>query len=113
MGGRIASQVVAQGAAVDALALFAYPLHPPASPSKWRDKHLPLIETPTLFCSGTRDNFATPEELRQATSKVPNGRLHLLEAADHGFHVPKSGGRTREDVWQEAVSVLADWLEHL
>ena len=28
MGGRIASQVVAQGTKVDDLALFAYPLHP-------------------------------------------------------------------------------------
>ena len=31
MGGRIASQVVAQGTEVDGLALFAYPLHPPSS----------------------------------------------------------------------------------
>ncbi len=29
MGGRIASWVVADGAGVEALALFAYPLHPP------------------------------------------------------------------------------------
>ncbi len=32
MGGRIASQVVAQGLAVDGLVLFAYPLHPPGQP---------------------------------------------------------------------------------
>ena len=32
MGGRIASHVAAQGAAVDAVALFAYPLHPPGNP---------------------------------------------------------------------------------
>ena len=32
MGGRIASQVVAQGTKVDGLALFAYPLHPPSNP---------------------------------------------------------------------------------
>jgi len=31
MGGRIASHIAAQGVAVDALALFAYPLHPPGS----------------------------------------------------------------------------------
>ncbi|HET9476105.1 MAG TPA: alpha/beta family hydrolase, partial [Dehalococcoidia bacterium] len=34
MGGRIASQVVAQGVEVDALALFAYPLHPPGKPEQ-------------------------------------------------------------------------------
>ena len=34
MGGRIASHVAAQGAAVDAVALFAYALHPPGNPTK-------------------------------------------------------------------------------
>ncbi|MBI2911810.1 MAG: dienelactone hydrolase family protein, partial [Chloroflexi bacterium] len=61
MGGRIASQVAAHGARVDALALFAYPLHPPSDPSRWRDAHLAAVAVPTLFCSGTRDAFATAE----------------------------------------------------
>jgi len=39
MGGRIASQVVAQDVDATALALFAYPLHPPGKPSQWRDEH--------------------------------------------------------------------------
>ena len=49
MGGRIASQVVAQGIQVDGLALFAYPLHPPSNPSKWRDAHLPDIHIRRYF----------------------------------------------------------------
>ena len=61
MGGRIASQIVAQRTTVDGLALFAYPVHSPAKPSKWRDGHLPSLSVPTPFCSGTRDAFATPE----------------------------------------------------
>ena len=113
MGGRIASQVVAKGTKVDALALFAYPLHPPGREYQVRDKHLPQIIGPTLFCSGTRDAFATPDELRAASSKVPGSRLHLLEAADHGFATLKSSGRTREDVWREATSVLIEWLNSL
>jgi predicted alpha/beta-hydrolase family hydrolase len=36
MGGRIASQVVAQGGEADALALFAYPLHPSGRPLQLR-----------------------------------------------------------------------------
>ena len=112
-GGRIASQVVAQGEAVDALALFAYPLRPPYSPSQWRDAHFPKINVPTLFCSGTRDAFATPEEIRSAASKVSMSKLHLLEGADHGFAALKSSGRTREEVWEEAVRVLAEWLDTL
>ena len=110
MGGRIASQVVAQGTEVDALALFAYPLHHPASPSEWRDEHLPAIGVPTLFCSGTRDAFATPDELHSAASRVPRSKVHLLDGADHGFAVTKASGRTRGDVWSEAVAALVDWL---
>lgn len=113
MGGRIASQVAPQVAGVDALALFAYPLRPPYDPSKLRDGHLASLVVPTLFCSGTRDSFGTPEELREAVAKVPNARLHLLEGADHGFSVAKSSGRTRQAVWEEAVDQLLDWVQTL
>ena len=110
MGGRIASHVAAQGAAVDALALFAYPLHPPGNPTKSRDQHLPRIAVPALFCSGTRDAFATPEELAAVAATVPKETVHRLEGADHGFAVLKSTGRTREDVWSEATGFLLSWL---
>lgn len=110
MGGRIASQVVAQGCRVDGLALFAYPLSPPGNPSKRRDEHLPRVDVPTLFCSGTRDNFAGPDQLKEAAALVPRSTVHLLDGADHGFAVLKSSGRTREDVWSEAAGHLLDWL---
>ena len=113
MGGRIASQVVAQGAQVGGLALFAYPLHPAGRVSDLRDKHLPSITVPTLFCSGTRDAFGTPEELTTAAGLIAGSRVHFLEGADHGFSVPKSSGRTREDIWDEAVSAMSDWLQGL
>jgi predicted alpha/beta-hydrolase family hydrolase len=111
MGGRIASHVAAQGTAVDALALFAYPLHPPGHPTKSRDLHLPEITSPTLFCSGTRDEFATPEELATAAATVPRATVHTLEGADHGFSVLKSSGRSRDDVWGEVTDFLLSWLE--
>ena len=113
MGGRIASQVVAQGTVVDGLALFAYPLHPPSSPEKRRDGHLPNINVPTLFCSGTRDPFATAEELEEAASKLPKAMIHQLEGADHGFAVLKSSGRTRTEVWTEATDSLLSWLSNI
>ncbi|MEX1193801.1 MAG: alpha/beta family hydrolase [Dehalococcoidia bacterium] len=37
MGGRIASHIVAEGAVVAGLALFAYPLHPPGNPERRQD----------------------------------------------------------------------------
>jgi len=111
MGGRIASQVVAGGEHVDALALLAYPLHAPGKPEQLRDGHLPAIRVPTLFVSGTNDAFGSPAELRSAARKVKGARLHLLDGADHGFSVKKSSGRTRQDVHAEAIETLAAWLE--
>lgn len=110
MGGRIASQVVAAGEVVDALALFAYPLHPPGRPEQLRVEHLARIGVPALFCSGDRDTFGTIDELTTATSVIKDRRIHVLEGADHGFSVLKANGRKREDVWVEAVAAL---LEHL
>lgn len=113
MGGRMASMVVAGDEAVDALALFAYPLHPPGKPEQVRTEHLPRIAVPTLFCSGDRDTFGTVEELIAAAALVPGARLHVLEGADHGFSVLKASGRKREDIWDEAIAALLDFLEAL
>ena len=110
LGGRIASVLASEGAAVDALALFAYPAHPPGRPEQPRTAHLPDIACPSLFCSGTRDTFASPDELAAAAALVPHARVHLLDSADHGFAVLKSSGRSREDVWAEAAGVLVGWL---
>jgi len=109
MGGRIASHVVAQGVWVDALVLFAYPLRSPAG--KVRDGHLSGIKVPTLFISGTRDSFGTSDEFRNVVANVPGAELHLLDEADHGFNVPQSSGKTRDDVWEEAVEKSVRWLE--
>jgi predicted alpha/beta-hydrolase family hydrolase len=110
MGGRIASMVVAEDGTADALALFAYPLHPPGKPEQLRVAHFPSIKVPALFVSGTNDAFGSPDELCAATKQVKRSKVHLLESADHGFAVRKSSGRTREDVWAEAVGALVGWL---
>ena len=111
MGGRIASQVVAKGAAVSAVVLFAYPLHPPGKPEQRRDQHLDSITIPTLFCSGTRDTFATRAELIEAAALAPRSAVHFLEGADHGFATLKSSGRSREDVWAESVDAMLSFLD--
>jgi len=110
LGGRIASMLASEGASVDALALFAYPAHPPGRPDQPRTAHLPGIACPTLFCSGTRDPFASPDELTAVAALVTDARVHLLDGADHGFATLKSSGRSREDVWAEGTGVLVEWL---
>jgi predicted alpha/beta-hydrolase family hydrolase len=111
MGGRIATHVVAEGVPVDGVALFAYPLHSPAKPGQWRDSHLSSIDCPTLFCSGTRDAFATPEELKTVAAKMKRATVHLLESADHGFAVSAASGRTRQQVWDEAIQAMLGWMK--
>ena len=71
-GGRMTSMVVAdRAAAVDALTLFSYPLHPPGKPERLRTEHLPRIEAPTVFTHGTSDPFGAIDELRAAAALIP------------------------------------------
>jgi predicted alpha/beta-hydrolase family hydrolase len=98
MGGRICSMVAA---GVDGLpppkrlrglVLVSYPLHPPGKPDRLRVEHFPDISIPTLFVSGDRDTFATPDELRAWTATMPKrakvrhlfieGRGHDLKGSD-------------------------------
>lgn len=113
MGGRIGSMVVAQDGSADALALFAYPLHPPGKPGQRRVEHLPQISVPTFFCSGTSDAFGSPDELREAAALVKGSSIHFLDGADHGFATKKASGRTKDEVWDEAVDAMWEWVQRL
>ena len=77
MGGRICSIVVADGLPAAGLVLIAYPLHPPGRPEKLRIEHLPRIEVPCLFISGTRDPFGSPDELEAHTEVIPGPVTHV------------------------------------
>ena len=75
------------------LVLICYPLHPPGKPENLRVEHLPDIGVPTLFISGSRDTFGSPDEIRQWTATMPKkakvthlfveGKGHDLKGADH------------------------------
>jgi predicted alpha/beta-hydrolase family hydrolase len=107
MGGRIASMVVASGEVpVAGLVLLAYPLVPPGRATTDRAEHFPRIAVATLLCSGTRDNFATPEQLRKAAALVPDATVHFMEGADHGFATLKASGRTKDEVYRDAVDAM-------
>lgn len=99
MGGRMCSMIAAgaDGLApppnLCGLVLVSYPLHPPGKPEQLRVDHLPSVSVPTLFVSGTRDTFGTPDELRAATATMSaKARVthlfveragHDLKGADH------------------------------
>lgn len=71
MGGRMCSMAVAEGLGAAGLVLLGYPLHPPRKPEQLRTAHFGAIGVPCLFVSGTRDDFATVEELTMATAGDP------------------------------------------
>jgi len=111
MGGRIASQAVAKGAAADGLLFLGYPLHPPGRPETLRDRHLPDVRVPMLFVQGTRDSFARWDLLEAVIARLGRtATLHRLEEADHSFRVPKRTGRAAADVEAEIVSAALGWL---
>jgi hypothetical protein len=114
MGGRIASLCVADGDPALGLALLAYPLHPPGKPEQLRTDHLERIRIPTLFVSGTRDSFATPEELTGA-AKLVRGEvtMHWLESADHGYKPLKASGLTLEAVVEDVAHTVTNWVRKL
>jgi predicted alpha/beta-hydrolase family hydrolase len=68
----------------DALLLLSYPLHPPRKPQDLRVGHFPKLRTPAFFVHGTRDPFASVEEMESAVSLVPARHALLeLEGAGH------------------------------
>jgi uncharacterized protein len=112
MGGRIASQVAAQdGENIAGLVFLGYPLHPPGRPDKMRSEHLPKIKAPMLFVQGSRDAFGTKEEISSLIKelKLP-AKLHAIEGGDHSLKVPKKTGTPQQDVYNDAMDVIASWL---
>jgi uncharacterized protein len=81
---------------VAGLLLLSYPLHPPRKPEQLRIQHLPDLRTPSLFVHGTRDPFASVEEITKALQSIPaKTALMEVEGAGHdlGF---KGKSRARE-----------------
>ena len=116
MGGRMTSTAASQEAlpGVLGLAFFGFPLHAPGKRSADRGAHLADVGLPMLFLQGTRDKLADLELLRPLLERVePRPSLHVVEEADHGFHVPKRTGRTDDDVLEELCVTLAQWSRGL
>ncbi|MEM8745198.1 MAG: alpha/beta family hydrolase [Actinomycetota bacterium] len=112
MGGRMCSMVAADVddagpvARLAALVLISYPLHPPGAPESLRVDHLPSIDVPCLFVSGTRDPFATPDELERWTSTIPARVEHVW--IDGGRHDLKGADQFLADVVLRFVSSVVD-----
>jgi predicted alpha/beta-hydrolase family hydrolase len=112
MGGRMTSQAAAQRPlnGVRGLVFFGFPLHPPNRPGTKRADHLAKITVPMLFLQGTRDTLADLELLRPVCAKLGSrATLHVIETADHSFHVLKSSGRNDAEVLRELAETVVTW----
>lgn len=104
MGGRICSMAVADGLPAAGLVLISYPLHPPGKPEKLRVEHLPRLEVPCLFVSGTRDPFGTPAELEAATASIPGLVTH---------HWVEGGRHDLKGADDDICAAISTWIDHL
>jgi predicted alpha/beta-hydrolase family hydrolase len=111
MGGRLASNLVARGTRADGLVFLGYPLHPARAPERPRAEHLPRIPCPMLFVQGSRDPLCDLDLLRRVLQHMSAPtRLHVIQDGGHSFELPKSAARLREQVWDEIVETVAEWI---
>ena len=122
LGGRMTSLACAQeGSAIKAdttrlrgLVFFGFPLHPPGRPDTKRADHLTRVQLPMLFLQGTRDTLADLALLRPLCATLgPRATLHVVDTADHSFHVLKRSGKRDADVLNEVARTLASWADSL
>jgi uncharacterized protein len=112
-GGRMTSQAqaIASLASVRGLAFLGFPLHPAGKPSDARAKHLSDVDVPMLFIQGTRDKLAEPQLIEPVVKRLgASATLHLVQEADHSFHVPARSGRNDRDAMREVVDTLSAWI---
>lgn len=113
MGGRMTSRWAAStgGAGVEGLVFLGFPLHPSGKRGTERAEHLREVAQPMLFVQGTRDDLAELTLVRRVCETLGRrAALHVVDGADHGFHVLRRSGRTNEEAMAELVTCAADWI---
>jgi predicted alpha/beta-hydrolase family hydrolase len=116
MGGRMTSLAEASEPlpGVSGIVFFGFPLHPAGCPSTDRALHLEAVNVRMLFLQGARDRLASLDLLAPVCAGLGSrATLHVVEDADHSFHVPKRTGRTDDQVLEELAGQTAEWAASL
>lgn len=114
MGGRVASMIaddIYATGGIAGLLCLGYPFHPPRKPTQLRTAHLATLETPTLICQGTRDEFGSRDEVAGYTLSE---RIEILwlEDGDHDLKPRKSvSGLTAADHLRTLADAIAAWAK--
>lgn len=112
-GGRMTSQAQALAPldGVRGIVFVGFPLHPSGKPGVERAGHLDDVAVPMLFLQGTRDTLADIALMREAASRLAGrATLHVVDGADHAFHVLARSGRTDAQVSEELADAMAQWM---
>jgi len=115
-GGRMSSQAQADTplGRVRGLVFVGFPLHPSGKPSSDRARHLSGVKLPMLFLQGTRDVLADMTLMKACTDSLGDrATLHVVDGADHSFHVLVRSGRNDREVLDEAADALTAWTKRL
>ena len=65
-----------------------------------------------LFLQGTRDALAELSLLEPVVKGLGRvATLHLVDEADHSFHVPKRSGRNDREVMDEVLDAFTAWVD--
>jgi hypothetical protein len=113
MGGRMTSLAAATAPLdnVRGLVFFGFPLHAAGKPGAERGAHLIDVQVPMLFLQGSRDALAELKLLRPLCGELgKNAELFVVEGGDHSFHMMKSAKRSDEEVLEEVVERVAEWI---
>ena len=113
MGGRVASQMVAEGMLpVSKLVFLGYPLHAPGKKDQLRDAHLYTIPIPMLILAGTRDTLCDLNILKTVLDRLKaQWDLEVIDGGDHSFRVPKSHPVSQEDTYAQILLAVTGWLK--
>ncbi|MES2936888.1 MAG: alpha/beta family hydrolase [Pseudomonadota bacterium] len=111
-GGRMTSQAQAlEPLGAQGLIFVGFPLHPAGKPATERAAHLAQVDVPMLFLQGTRDALADLALVRETVGGLgPRATLHVVDGADHSFHVPARSGRTDGEVIEELADAVLGWI---
>ena len=99
---------------VTGIVFVGFPLHPAGQPSTERAAHLQKVTLPMLFLQGTRDTLADLPLLKPVCKALgKRATLHIIDGADHSFHVLKSSGKSDEAIRTELAQTTKTWADSL
>ncbi|MGE5095110.1 MAG: alpha/beta family hydrolase [Betaproteobacteria bacterium] len=112
-GGRMTSQAQAASPlpGVKGLVFVGFPLHAAGKPGDERARHLFDVKVPMLFLQGSRDELADLSLLAPIVERLgPRATLHVIDQADHSFHVPARSGRNDAEARAGMLDAMAAWM---